>query len=258
MVYNKYSLEKESEIIKMYNDGYSQKDIANMFNTYNTTIRRILIRNNITLRNNKEIQRKVIFSNLNLNSREFDYYLGLFIADGNIFKNRFTIGFKEEDRYMLESISKFLGGAVNINTYLKKGTSFKFSELKFRSEEFCDYLKTKAVFENKYTKSELYCELNSDILRGLFDGDGCIHIPSTGIPNITIASKSNKILLQIQSYLGKLGIKSNINFNKAGVGYVTLVNKTNTVSFLKHIYQDTNLFLIRKKLLATPYLIGKD
>lgn len=39
-----------NNIIKLYKEGMSQKEIANLYSTYNTSIRRILIRNNVKIR----------------------------------------------------------------------------------------------------------------------------------------------------------------------------------------------------------------
>ena len=41
----------------MYKEGKSQKEIAKYYGTFNTSIRRVLLRNNIILRGNNKIQR---------------------------------------------------------------------------------------------------------------------------------------------------------------------------------------------------------
>ena len=38
----KFSKEKELEIINLYKRGYTQKEIAEKYNTFNTSIRRVL------------------------------------------------------------------------------------------------------------------------------------------------------------------------------------------------------------------------
>ena len=47
----------EELIIRLYQEGYTQKDIAEQLGIYNTSVRRVLLRNNITIRNNSEINR---------------------------------------------------------------------------------------------------------------------------------------------------------------------------------------------------------
>lgn len=40
---SRFSKEEVNNIIKLYKEGMSQKEIANLYSTYNTSIRRILI-----------------------------------------------------------------------------------------------------------------------------------------------------------------------------------------------------------------------
>lgn len=238
----------------MYKEGYTQKHIADVLGTYNTTIRRILIRNNVSLRSNKEIQKRINTEEIDETSNEFMYFIGLASADGNIYKDRFTLGFKESDKDHLIKVMKIIKANSNIHTYNKKGTNFYFSEFKVSSKELCNILKKYAVFVNKYTDAEILIPLNNHILRGLFDGDGCIHIPKSKIPRITITSKSKVLLCQIKNYLESIGIYSSIITHKTGVMDIVMANKVNTSQFLKHIYHDANISLHRKLLLATPYL----
>ena len=49
----------DNYIVEEYLKGRTQKDIASELNTYNTSIRRVLLRNKVTIRSNKEIQRYV-------------------------------------------------------------------------------------------------------------------------------------------------------------------------------------------------------
>jgi len=85
----KFDREKVNYIIKEYKKGRTQKDIATELGTYNTTIRRILIRNNVEVLGNDKLQTVVKHNPfLNLNDDETLYWLGYLIADGNISKER--------------------------------------------------------------------------------------------------------------------------------------------------------------------------
>lgn len=64
----KYSQEKVDYILQSYAAGKTQKQIADELNTYNTTIRRILLANGIIpkgVREQQEVVKTNIFSNLN-------------------------------------------------------------------------------------------------------------------------------------------------------------------------------------------------
>lgn len=47
----KFSIEKERDIIQKYKSGKNTIEIAKIYNTYNTSIRRVLLRNGIFPRN---------------------------------------------------------------------------------------------------------------------------------------------------------------------------------------------------------------
>lgn len=100
----KFSKEKENEIIKMYvNENKTQKEIANYFGTYNTSIRRVLLRNNITIRSNSELLSFVKLENLKNKegTESFDYFLGILATDGCITDDRIVLDFSEENKEIL-------------------------------------------------------------------------------------------------------------------------------------------------------------
>lgn len=47
----------EELIIKLYRDGYTQKEITDRLGTYNTSIRKVLLKYNIPIRNISEVNR---------------------------------------------------------------------------------------------------------------------------------------------------------------------------------------------------------
>ena len=80
----------DNYIIKEYLSGRTQQNIAKELHTYNTSIRRVLLRNNIKIRSNSEIQR---FVNYNpFPKKENQYWVGLFAADSCITNNDIVLG----------------------------------------------------------------------------------------------------------------------------------------------------------------------
>lgn len=76
----KYSRENELEIVRLYVDEHKNtNEIAKIFNTYNTTIRRILLRNNVELRSYGVARRRVNLEDIKdkEGTSDFDYFLGL-------------------------------------------------------------------------------------------------------------------------------------------------------------------------------------
>ena len=63
--HNRYSKEKEQYVVEQYRDeGRDTVQIAKELDTYNTTIRRILIRNNVKLISTADRLRKVTHTTL--------------------------------------------------------------------------------------------------------------------------------------------------------------------------------------------------
>lgn len=251
MVHNKYSKERETEIVNMYLNGKSQKEIADYFGTYNTTIRRILIRNNIRLRSNKELSNRLVknpFSDDNISM----YYLGLLIADGNIYGNRVTLGFKSIDLDELIKFKLFIGVDNDIKEYTKKGTSFKFVEYKFRNDMVCEWLMSKAIFVDKSNKADIHVPFTSDVVRGLFDGDGCIFPISDNVAIINFAIKSNILANKLNKYLLSNNIDSKIYINN-NINYVTTNTIQSTNNLIKFMYQNIGPSFERKKVVARLY-----
>lgn len=242
---SKFSINKETEICNMYNQGKNTVEIATQFSTFNTSIRRVLLRNNIILRKNGEAQKfskNSLFEKENLTKEEF-YYLGLLITDGCISNNRITLSFKEEDVYMLEKFAKFLGEKVKVNSYFSKSHNKIQYEVKVRNKILSNNLKKLAIFENKSFDLNLLIPLNFDILRGIIDGDGYVGKKKC---IIKIFSNSINFLKTIQDFLLLNNVHCCIKQEKTVKSLH--INKQKDVLFLyEKMYYLTELFLIRKK-----------
>ena len=249
----KFTKEKENKIVEMYSQQKNTVEIANEFNTYNTSIRRVLLRKGVKIRTNSEVRKYSDcskFQTLPL-SKEENYYLGLLITDGCIHKDRITLSLKEEDVYMLNNFAKFLGKKVKVNKYFAKAHNKYQYEVKARNREICNSLKKLAIFDDKSNKLRLLTEINFDILRGIIDGDGFIHSPSRC--NISIFGNSIEFLKQIQKFYNKYNITSYIHKSKNL--YRISVHKQKDLLFLyEKLYYSTDLFLIRKKNKFGPLL----
>lgn len=251
---SKFNTEKELKICSLYKEGKNTVEIAKQFNTYNTSIRRVLLRNNIILRKCGEAQKysnNNLFENLNLSNEE-SYYLGLLVTDGCISNNRISLSFKEEDVYMLENFAKFLGPKVNVNSYFHK----KHNKLQYmvgaRNTQVCNNLKKLAVFVNKSYDLKLNIPLNFNILRGIIDGDGSV-INNKNKIYIKIFGVSEEFLKQIQEYLKIFNVKSVIKKEKT-CSCLSIYNQKDVLFLYKKMYYSTDLFLIRKKNKYGPLL----
>ena len=102
-MYMRFSKEKERLILDDYLSGLSTVKIAEKWNTYNTSIRRVLLRNGIIPRNLKESLRTVDKNPFKLGDEKSEYFLGLLLTDGNIYHRKnsnsvsISLSLKDED-----------------------------------------------------------------------------------------------------------------------------------------------------------------
>jgi hypothetical protein len=251
----KHTKKEYQKICELYQKGYSCTAIAKKYNSYNTSIRRVLIKNGIEIRPHKSyIKRYVnesLFSTLPL-SQEEEYFLGLIITDGCISNNALSLSLKYEDLHMLKSFAKFLGKDVKVNNYFHKKHNKKQYYVKVRSKLLCNNLKKLAVFNNKSFELKLKIPLTFNILRGIIDGDGHINTKTLS-GRISVFGNSLEFLKQIQKFYLTHNIKSKIN--KSRDLYSLDLYKQKDILFLyEKMYCQVDLFLIRKKNNYGPLL----
>lgn len=245
----KFSEEEVAEILRLYESGMTQKDIGLRFQSYNTSIRRVLNRHNIRIRSNSEIQSYLEhdrFTSACLTREEY-YYLGLLITDGCISNNCLTFGLQEKDLYMLDQFAKFLGSKVRVNSYFHKRHNKLQYQVSIRNKSICDNLSKLAIFVDKSHNLELKIPLNFDILRGIIDGDGCVSL-CRNLAIVSIATMSKKFADQLHEFLIDNGINNKIRMRKSdGLLSVHIVQQKLVFQLYKLLYNGTNLYLQRKK-----------
>ncbi len=253
-MWNKYSEEKEQEIIRLYvEEGKTQKEIAEIFNTYNTTIRRILKRNNIPIIGNSERQRRISLEDIK--SKEgtdaFDYFIGVLLTDGCNTKGAIILDFAEQDKEILYHWNNFLGNKCNINiSYHSKYKTPQY-RISFRSKEVIPYLESFGIVENKslIVKAPY---INWPLLRGIFDGDGSIFNETDSKRlRVTFTSGSEKFLIQIQEFLENNQIDSKLSktiTQTESTGYYVLkiFKQDHIKKFYNNLYKNATYFLTRK------------
>jgi len=172
----KFSKEKELEIIRLYLEEFkTQKEIADIYKTYNTSIRRVLMRNNIPIRGNSEIQRVINLEDIRSqeNTSGFDYFLGILASDGCITNGTVILDFAEQDKEILTYWNEFLGNKCNINVSYHPVYNIPQYRISFKNQEVCNFYKQFGIVPRKSLDLTL-SKINNNILLGIFDGDGSV------------------------------------------------------------------------------------
>lgn len=252
---SKFTKEKELEIIKLYKEGKSQKEIALLYNTFNTSIRRVLLRNNILIRGNDKIQRLCKHNPFKRNDEKSDYFLGLLLTDGsiasNITKNSNTIclSLNEKDGYIVEEFRKFISCNLKLQRVFQKLNNSYMNAVSFTNIEVEDWLKRKGNFNNKSFECKIYTPINWNILRGIFDGDGGFH-SNSGHLDFFICGKSLIFIKQIKFFLDKHGfsayLKERSNSNGNSLYYIEIYKIQDVLRLGELMYNNAHIFIKRK------------
>lgn len=256
----KYSRENELEIVRLYVDEHKNtNEIAKIFNTYNTTIRRILLRNNVELRSYGVAQRRVNLEDIKdkEGTSDFDYFLGLLATDGCVTGDRIVLDFSEDNKELLDYWNEFLGNKCEITCSIHKVFKLPQYRIAFRNPDIRDYLATFGIIPRKTFNLKLKY-INWDVLRGIIDGDGCIASTNNGSTlRIDITSGCKEFLEQIQRFLADNSISSSIlesNRNKNPTYDLHVYKSEDILTIYEKLYSNAHFFLKRKEDKFGPLL----
>lgn len=250
---HKFSEDKEKEIIRLYvEENKNTNEIAKIFNTYNTSIRRVLLRNNVEIRSYGVALRKVQLSDIKSKegTRDFDYFLGLLATDGCVTNNNIVLDFAEQNKELLDYWNEFLGNKCNITTSIHKIYKTPQYRIQFANPEIKEFLGTYGIVERKTYHLKLKY-INWDVLRGIIDGDGCVLEKNKGRTlAIGITSGCKEFLEQIQEFYSNNNIisylkESNRNLNPTYDLYV--YKSEDILKIYENLYLNAHYFLKRKE-----------
>ena len=248
------------EIINRYLNNETYKQISVDYCVDPSTIRNVLIRNNID-------RRKVGRQLFPANHKCFDdltehslYWLGFIAADGhiNVQKNntsRIMIGLAYKDVGHLEKFKEFTGAVDNKiqDYYHGKDGHLRAARISVRSKEITDRLIELGV---KGPKLSTDLTDSRHFWRGAIDGDG--YVTQSGNRYSIALTGQHYILEPYKEFLyNHIGIESNIGVN--GVNSFKVATSGNPgTRVMRYIYGDSNVYLDRKKKRAYEILAWNE
>lgn len=237
----------EQKIVDKYKAGNSCTQIADEYNVTFHTISNILEKHHID-RNN-------IYHNLDLienyweNIDSFDkaYFLGLLLADGNVYGNQVKIELSDKDDYILEKFSFY---TKNTNKLIKvnRQNKGKFVAFSVKREKWTNDLAKFGIIPNKTFIVELPIlseNVMSHFIRGLIDGDGWISEKGKQIG----FCGNEKCVTQLRDYLcSKLDISiPKIIHPDTNLWQITWHKKNDIRTICEFIYKDKNDCFLKRK-----------
>ena len=250
----------ESILIDMYvNQKMSLQDIADKTGRKSLeSIRQIMLKNNIPLRNRAALSKKDTTLNedfFEMIDTEFKaYILGFLITDGNVSERtnsqpRIRIQIHDKDEYILEEFKKQLNSSNKIN-HFNEDKRKNHVELCVHSQKMFDDLSNYGVVPNKtwntYLPDNIPNDLISHLIRGIMDGDGWIAKKDAFIGFIGTNKLMHQIKDQIQSELsieGKICIKN----DDTELSELWYADNNSKKLMYHYLYDNANYYLVRKK-----------
>lgn len=186
------------------------------------------------------------------------YILGLIITDGCITKNgkKFVICISLKDREMIEQIRNIVCKTKKV---YKDGGNY---QVKWRNSSDISYLEKLNIVQRKtYTVGVPYFENNmSHLIRGLFDGDGCVYKSATTdngkeyiYQYISFTSGSKQLIDDLSIFLTNNDIHYTVNEDSrrkdcANKTYYVKIYKKKDVQKLKSLmYEECNDWKLKRK-----------
>ena len=255
----RFSEETEKEIISLYENGMCQKDIATKLHTYNTSVRRVLLRNNVIIRDIGKVNRLCKHNPFKRNDELSEYFLGLLLTDGCLQNKRgrngircINLSLKAEDDYLVKTFRDWASPNTKLSYIKSKKYGTYMCSCSFTNEEANNWLVRKGQFYNKSYNCKIYCSITWNILRGIFDGDGGFAVENKKGLRFFICGFSEMFIDQILYFLTKNDIKAHKLYvppcknHKNGLYYINVYNNSDIIKIGLNMYSNAHIYLKRK------------
>ena len=265
----------QKDLIKDYLDEKGVSCLMDKYNLALRSIKKVLKINGIEPKFKDSKFKREFFPNdsffKSINNESSAYVLGLLLADGYVDQESFSISLQEGDLNILKKIQGVIyENRENPNIGLRDFSHKENSQNQYRLYVYspvmakdldrlgCHQKKSfTAYIEDIFIKENMY----KHIIRGFFDGDGCIHKSSRdGQYKILFTTSSERLAIQINDCLRKNEIVSNIyNKQRESMTYSVEVSELKSIhNLFKFLYEDSSLFMERKFVKFVEFLVDRE
>lgn len=252
------------DICDLYLSGSSISHISSKHKCARDTVRKLLVNNGIAIRSNPKqyCNRKHSLDEYffeKIDSPIKAYIIGLILADGSLIsgKNKgrshsITIELQKRDCYILKNINKYMNHTRPLSYRKRKETWQETGQAKIVSDKIFDDLVSFGLKPNKSFDCPFPAIHNSfkyALVRGIFDGDGCIHKESNKCGSVQIIC-SPLVAAGMSNFLNEndiIHVVKKINYYSKPLSRVIIYRLSEINKFYNIIYDDSDMFLKRKK-----------
>lgn len=195
-----HTIEKQQEVLSLYKQGVEIKEILRITGVSKDIPTKLAQKAGIS--RGSGIKSSMPLSKFKLGTPSSNYWIGYIISDGNISDSG------RSNNIMICSIDneikeKYLAYS-NANYYLRNNY---LHTMYFCSKEIAKYLFSIGITPRKSLTIDPKFALDNHILRGIFDGDGCVHNKRTTCKITTASPKLGELIV---GYLASQNIYSKL------------------------------------------------
>ena len=268
----KLTSEQKDEIVNKYYD-YTAKELSQEYNVSESYISQIWMKAGLKGKSNRQYQLNETFFDV-IDTDEKAYWAGFIAADGCLYypkdtrKNIISIGLSIEDKKYLEKFTR----SLKTNKPISLGVhgehhQYEKASIQISSNKLVKGLE-KIGLQARKTHEILWPKIEPNFLpayiRGYFDGDGSIskHFEKNELHKVNVTIAGYKDNLQcFQKFFIEQGIdctftedkRKNKNKKQQPFGFLNFPSKKDKFLFLHLIYDNADIYLTRKYVLATRF-----
>lgn len=244
---NQESIEK---FIQMYEKGISNKEIGDYFGIKPNTVCYWAKKLGCKMRGSGK--KNKYHNPFEQQSPERDYWLGYLFADGHI--QRGVIDLYSVDIEVIESYKNFVQGIGTITTEnytVNSGEIHTIYKYHIYSVDISEWFMNEFnISSTKHHNLNPSIDINWDILRGYFDGDGSAH----KVRGFTLNSSSEIWIKRIWNFIKEeLDIEAKIN-QYLECYKLCIWSKEDLIKLIPKLYQNNTFCLERKKIKFEPFI----
>lgn len=259
--------EENIRIAQWYTEGVPVSTISEILGARKVAIYDALKRRGVSRRNKSEAARRYPVNNgfFDTVTEESAYTVGFLAADG-------CVSIRKDGREKTISVclgNRDLNHLVKLASVLQPGKPvyrsdrYHQSTLSVASGDFVDRLIAYGVTPRKSHTLSISDELshNRHFWRGMIDGDGCIRIVKSN--HVTLLGEkrtytspaivlygSKRICEQFREFVSRVAPGNNTTVCSVSSIYSIQINGKYAISIMKELYNNSTLYLDRKKVLA--------
>lgn len=252
---NSWSTEKQELLKKMYLSNCTYKEMYKALNCKGGTLTYWVHKLNLPMRGsgrNNNYPNKFLEGSV-----ESNYWLGYIFADGHIdydeSRRRFCVEICSEKEYVVQEFKEWYNNLpkIYIESYTLKDGTIKFMyKASLHDKHLAAWFHNNIGISNvKHHNLNPKIELNWNIVRGFFDGDG-----SASKGNWTLKSCSQIWLERIQKFLKSYGIESTLKSSYLDCYGLSIYDRENVTKVASLMYSNNYFCHTYKYKLLEPYI----